>query len=141
MKDKIIGLDLGTKTLGVAISDSFGMMAHGHDTFKFKDNHFTEAANYVCELAKKNRVKKVVLGYPKNMDNTVGERAKMCERFKARLEKICDLEVILVDERMTTIMANSILTSGNIKGKDKKKYVDKIAAQIILQSYLDKEGA
>ncbi len=140
MKSKIIGLDLGTKTLGVAISDSFGMMAHGHDTFKFKDNHFTDAANYVCDLAEKNRVSKVVLGYPKNMDNSVGERAKMCERFKSRLEKICGLEVILVDERMTTMMANSILASGNVKGKDKKKYVDKIAAQIILQSYLDKEG-
>ncbi|MFV0423975.1 MAG: Holliday junction resolvase RuvX [Bacilli bacterium] len=140
MKDKIIGLDLGTKTLGVAISDSFGMMAHGYETYTFKENHFTQAATYVCELATKKRVKKVVLGYPKNMDNSIGERAKMCERFSERLNSICDLEVVLVDERMTTMMANNILSSGNVKGKNKKKYVDKIAAQLILQSYLDQKG-
>lgn len=137
MQNKILGLDLGTKTIGVAISDSFGMMSHGLETYKFKENHFTEAATYICELASKHNVTKVILGYPKNMDNTIGERAKMCERFKSRLQKICDLEVILVDERMTTIMANNILSSGNVKGKNKKKFVDKIAAQIILQDYLD----
>lgn len=140
MKSKIIGLDLGTKTLGIAISDSFGMMAHAKETYKFKENYFTQAANYVCEFAKTNNVKTVVLGYPKNMDNSIGERAKMCERFSERLQSICGLEVVLVDERMTTMMANNILTSGNVKGKDKKKFVDKIAAQIILQSYLDKKG-
>ncbi len=140
MKDKIIGLDLGSKTLGVAISDSFGMMAHGLETYKFKENHFTQAAEYVCKLAKEKNVKVIVLGYPKNMDNSIGERAKMCEKFSKRIQKICDLEVVLVDERMTTMMANNILATGNVKGKDKKKFVDKIAAQIILQSYLDKKG-
>ncbi len=140
MKSKIIGLDLGTKTLGVAISDSFGMMAHGLETYTFKSKHFTQAATHVCVLAKEHRVDTVVLGYPKNMDNSVGERAKMCEKFKQRLETHCGLTVILIDERMTTMMANNILATGNVKGKDKKKFVDKIAAQIILQSYLDKKG-
>ncbi len=137
MKSKIIGLDLGTKTLGVAISDSFGMIAHGLETFKFKENHFTDAATYVCELASTKKVTTVVLGYPKNMDNTIGERAKMCERFKERLEKICGLKVILFDERMTTRMATNILIQANVKGKKKKQFVDKMAAQLILQAYLD----
>ncbi len=137
MRNKVIGLDLGTKTLGVAISDSFGMIAHGHDTFKFSENHFGDAANYVCELVQKNKAKVVVLGYPKNMDNTIGERAKMCERFKTRIEKLCDVEVVLIDERMTTKMATSTLINANVTGKNKKKFVDKMAAQIILQSYLD----
>lgn len=137
MKNKIIGIDLGTKTLGVAISDSFGMMAHGLETFKFAENHFTDAANYVCNLAAEKKVKKIVLGYPKNMDNTIGERAKMCERFKARIESSCGLEVVLHDERMTTKIATSVLLEANVRGKKKKQYVDKMAAQLILQAYLD----
>ncbi len=137
MKDKIIGIDLGTKTIGVAISDSFGMMAHGLETYKFKENHFTHAAEYICNLAKEKRVKKIVLGYPKNMDNTIGERAQMCERFKKRIESMSDLQVVLFDERMTTKIATSVLIDANVKGKNKKKYVDKIAAQLILQAYLD----
>ncbi len=137
MKNKIIGLDLGSKTLGVAISDSFGMIANGLETFTFKENHFTEAANYVCELAKQKRVSKVVLGYPKNMNNTIGERALMCERFKKRLENTCSLQVVLYDERMTTKIATNILIDANVKGKKKKKFVDKMAAQLILQAYLD----
>ncbi len=140
MKSKIIGLDLGTKTLGVAISDSFGMMSHSLETFTFKENHFKDAIAYVCELVEKNKVKQVVLGYPKNMDNSIGERAKMCERFAKKLEDACGVEVILVDERMTTLMATNVLLQGNVKGKNKKKHVDKIAAQIILQSYLDRKG-
>ncbi len=78
-----------------------------------------------------------MLGYPKNMDNTIGERAKMCERFKKRLESQCSVDVVLHDERMTTKIANQVLTDSNVKGKNKKKYVDKIAAQLILQNYLD----
>ncbi|MFV0498667.1 MAG: Holliday junction resolvase RuvX [Bacilli bacterium] len=139
MKSKVVGLDLGTKTLGVAISDSFGMMAHNYDVFKFKSGDYPKAINYVANLVKSKNISKIVIGFPKQMDNSLGKRAKETMKFAKRMEEKLDIEVILVDERMTTIMASNVLSAGNVKEKNKKKYVDKIAAQIILQTYLDKE--
>ncbi len=135
---RVLGLDLGTKTLGIAISDALGITAQGVDVFKFNENDFNKALNHLEEVIKERQVAKIVLGYPKNMNNTIGERAKMCERFKKKLESRFGLEVILEDERMTSIAATKSMISGDLSRKKRKTKVDMLAAQLILQAYLDK---
>jgi len=135
---KVLGLDLGTKTLGIAISDALGITAQGVDVFNFAQNDFNKALEHVEQLVKERNVSKIVLGYPKNMNNTIGERAKMCERFKKKLENRMQIEVILEDERMTSISANNAMINADVSRKKRKQKIDMIAAQIILQAYLDK---
>jgi putative Holliday junction resolvase len=135
---RTLGLDLGTKTLGIAISDALGITAQGVDVFKFPTNDFNKALSRVEELVKERNVTTIVLGYPKNMNNSIGERAKMCERFKKKLENKLGLEVILEDERMTSISANNAMINADLSRKKRKQKIDMLAAQIILQAYLDK---
>lgn len=135
---RTLGLDLGTKTLGIAISDALGITAQGVDVFKFPTNDFNKALNRVEELVKERNVTTIVLGYPKNMNNSIGERAKMCERFKKKLENKLGLEVILEDERLTSISANNVMINADLSRKKRKQKIDMLAAQIILQAYLDK---
>jgi len=134
---RILGLDLGTKTLGIALSDALGIIAQGVEVFKFENKDYGKAVNRVEEIVNEKGIKVIVLGYPKNMNNSIGERAKMCERFKKRLTDRMDVEVILQDERMTSISANNAMIDGDLSRKKRKQKIDMVAAQIILQAYLD----
>lgn len=134
---KILGLDLGSKTLGIAMSDALGFTAQGIETFVFPENHYIKALKYVEEIVKKEQIKTVVLGYPKNMNGSIGERASLSESFALKLKALIEVEVVLWDERMSTIMAQKILIDANVSRAKRKKVIDKMAAVVILQNYLD----
>jgi putative holliday junction resolvase len=134
---KILGLDLGSKTLGIALSDALGFTAQGIETFFFKDNQYDQAVNRVFEIVQKEKIKTIVLGYPKNMNGTLGERAMISEQFAEKLKALMDVEVVLWDERMSTVMAEKVLINANVSRSKRKKVIDKMAAIVILQSYLD----
>lgn len=135
---KYIGLDLGSRTLGVALSDALGMLAHAHDTYRFEEDDYDSAVRYTLDLCKKEGVKTVVLGYPKHMNGDAGIRAHISEEFKNKLEKNSDIKVILADERLTTVIVNKAMISGNVRRKGRKEKKDEMAAVVILQNYLDK---
>lgn len=134
---RILGLDLGTKTVGIALSDSLGLTAQGLETFVFNSEKYEEALAHIEKVVRQYDVNKIVLGYPKNMDGSIGERGKLSEQFKEQLEQRLEIEVILWDERMTTMIAEQILINANVSRKKRKKVIDKMAAVVILQSYLD----
>ncbi|MFA5220258.1 MAG: Holliday junction resolvase RuvX [Bacilli bacterium] len=134
---RVIGLDLGSKTIGVALSDSLGMIAHPLKTFYFRNNMLDDALEIVVNLVKENDVKTIVLGLPKNMDGSIGFQAQYCLDFKDMLEKELEMGVVMIDERLTSVMAERTMMSGDLDNRKRKKHVDKIAATIILQSYLD----
>ncbi len=134
---KILGLDLGSKTLGIAISDALGLTAQGVETFVFTEHQYHLALNRVKEIAQKEKIDRIVLGYPKNMNGTIGERAKVAEEFAKNLGNSLNIKVILWDERMTTLEAEKILIDANISRQKRKKIIDKMAAVVILQSYLN----
>ena len=137
---RILGLDYGSVTVGVAVSDSMHLTAQSLMTIERKEeNKLRRTYAQIEEIIKEYEVSEIVLGYPKNMDNSIGERARAVEEFKAGLERRTGLEVILWDERLTTVSADKILDeTGYKKDKDKrKKVIDQIAAQLILQGYLD----
>ncbi|WP_249028488.1 Holliday junction resolvase RuvX [Tannockella kyphosi] len=136
--EKIIGLDLGSVTCGIAMSDVLGMIAHGVETFHFEKDQDEAAVVRVSELAKENNVKKICLGLPKHMNGDIGERAQISIDFKAKLEAaIPGVEVILIDERLTTKVAQNALIFADVSRKKRKKVIDKMAAVTILQGYLD----
>jgi len=135
---KTLGLDLGDKTLGIAISDALGMMAHGVETFTFKTAHYKHALKYIVAYMKKENVSTIVLGLPKNMNNTEGERAEISRRFAKKLEAATGVEVILWDERLTTAQVERTLIAGGVRRENRKQHIDKLAATVILQSYLDR---
>ncbi len=136
---KYIGLDLGSRTLGVAISDELGFLARAYDTFRFSDDDYEAAAKYTIEVCKKEKVNTVVLGYPKHMNGDAGIRAEISTNFKALIEENSDIKVILEDERLTTIIVNKAMISGNVNRKDRKQKKDEMAAVVILQGYLDRK--
>ena len=135
---RYLGLDLGSKTLGIAISDLTGMIATILTTLNFKDENYDELIEKLLPIIKENNIDKIVLGYPKNMDNSIGKRAEITLEFKEKLETISGLEVILQDERLTSVISNQVMIMADVSRKKRKKKVDGIAAQLILQSYLDK---
>lgn len=135
---RIMGLDYGSVTVGVAISDELLITAQGIETINRKqENKLRQTLARIEELIKEYKVDRIVLGYPKNMNNTVGERAIKSEEFKEMLERRTGLPVILWDERLTTVAASQTLILGNVKREDRKAVVDKLAAVLILQGYLD----
>ncbi|HHX93923.1 MAG TPA: Holliday junction resolvase RuvX [Tenericutes bacterium] len=134
---RILGLDLGSKTLGIAISDETETIATPVQTFTFKENDYNIALKKVEELIKKHNINLIVLGYPKNMDNTIGKRAETVQKFKALIEQNFKINVILWDERLSSIQAENILLEHDTSRKKRKKVIDTIAATIILQEYLD----
>lgn len=134
---KKLGLDLGNRTLGIAISDDLGFLARGLETFRFNEKEFDMALDYTSTLIKKYNIDVVVLGHPKNMDGSRGEQAQITEEFKKNLEEKTPVKVVLWDERLTSKMATSMMVSQNLKKKNRKKDIDKMAATIILQGYLD----
>ena len=135
---RILGLDFGTKTVGVAVCDPMGMIAQGVETITRKeDNKLRSTFRRIEELTAEYQIETIVLGYPKNMDDTVGERAKRTEEFAGMLERRIGLPVILWDERLTTVAADEILAESGVPASERKKVIDKVAAGIILQDYLD----
>lgn len=135
---RIMGLDYGSVTVGVAISDALLLTAQPVEVIKRKsENKLRQTLARIEELVAEYEVEKIVLGYPKNMNNTLGERVERTEEFKEKLERRTGLEVVLWDERMTTISAMEVLKEGNVRRENRKQHVDKIAATFILQGYLD----
>ena len=135
---RVMGLDYGSKTVGVAISDPLGITAQGIETIERKEeNKLRKTLARMEELVKEYEVEKIVLGFPKNMNNTIGERAEKSLELKAMLERRIGIPVIMWDERLTTVEAERTLIESNVRRENRKKYVDKIAAVFILQGYLD----
>lgn len=136
---RYLGLDLGSRTLGIAISDKSGIIARSLKIIRHEED-YEGLLTEVKKIVEEEEVEAIVLGYPKNMNNSIGEKAKLSETFKEKLEKICNITVYLEDERLTTKQATDILISNNTSRKKRKKVIDSMAATIILQSYLDKKG-
>lgn len=133
-----MGLDYGSKTVGVAISDPLCITAQGIETIQRKEeNKLRKTLARIEELVKEYEVEKIVLGFPKNMNNTIGDRAEKSLELKEMLERRTGLPVIMWDERLTTVEAERTLIESNVRRENRKKYVDKIAAVFILQGYLD----
>lgn len=135
---KVLGLDLGNRTLGVAISDPEGFLARPLETYSFEDKAFDQALDYTVQLVKERGIDQVVLGYPKNMDGSLGEQAKLTLDFKEKLEERLKQEVILFDERLSSKMASNMMISQKLSRKKRKSNIDNMAATVILQGYLDR---
>lgn len=135
---RYLGLDLGSKTLGVALSDTTNTIASSLKTILFKEDDYNSLIEPIRELVNEYNISKIVLGLPKNMNNTLGPRAEISYSFKKLLEDNLNIEVILEDERLTTVISNNIMIKADMSRKKRKKKVDSIAASLILQSYLDR---
>lgn len=134
---RILGLDLGSKTVGMAVSDFLGIIANPIGTLRIEENNLDQALELVKAEVKKQGAEKIVLGLPKNMNGSIGFQAEYCLKFKEMLETELKLPVIMIDERMTSTMANNIMLKADMSRNKRKQNVDKLAATIILQSYLD----
>ena len=135
---RILGLDFGTKTVGVAVSDELLITAQGVEIIRRKaPTKLRQTLARIDELVGEYGVERIVLGYPKNMNNTEGERCEKTQEFKEMLEKRTGLEVVLWDERLTTVSADNAMMEMGIRRENRKEYVDEIAAIFILQGYLD----
>ena len=136
---RVIGLDLGSVTCGVAISDGTGMVARTLKTIRFPHDDYDLCFDQVLELLEEHQVKKVVLGLPKHMNGDIGERAQISIQFAEELKKE-GYDVTLWDERLTTVSATRILLDGDVSRKKRKKVIDQLAAVEILQGFLDREN-
>ncbi|MGL4949888.1 MAG: Holliday junction resolvase RuvX [Anaeroplasmataceae bacterium] len=134
---RYLGLDLGSKTLGLALSDELNMFAFTLTTLRFKNDDYEYACDEVIKIAHENNVKNLILGYPKHMNGDLGIRAKISEDFKLMIESKSDLTVILIDERLTSITVNKAMIEANVRRENRKQKKDELAAVIILQNYLD----
>ena len=133
-----MGLDYGSKTVGVAVSDPLGLTAQGIEIVRRKsENKLRQTLARIEEIAKEYGVEKIVLGFPKHMNNDIGERAEKSLEFKEMLERRTDLPVVMWDERLTTVEADRTMMETGIRRENRKEYVDMIAAVFILQGYLD----
>ena len=138
MKKRIIGLDYGSKTVGVAVSDPLGFTAQGLETITRKDeNKLRKTYARIEALIREYEAEQIVLGYPKNMNNTVGERAEKALEFGEMLKRRTGLEVVMWDERLTTVEADRTLMEAGVRRENRKQYLDGLAAVFILQGYLD----
>ena len=135
---KYLGLDLGSRTLGIAISTS-GIIASNLETIRFRDDDYDYAINYTKDLCLKEKIDVVVLGLPKHMNGDEGIRADISKEFKKKLEELLpNIKVVLTDERLTTVIVDKTMISGNMSRDKRKKLKDEMAAVVILQDYLDK---
>ena len=136
---RIMGLDFGSKTVGVAISDELLITAQGIEIIRRKEeNKLRQTLARIEELIVQYGVTEIVLGYPKNMNDTLGERVEKTQEFKEKLERRTGLNVSLWDERLTTVAADRVMMEAGIRRENRKDYVDQIAASLILQGYLDR---
>jgi putative holliday junction resolvase len=134
---RIIGLDFGSKTLGVAVSDEFGWTAQGLETIKIDEAGGNFGLERLTQIVNEHQAEKIILGFPKNMNGTVGPRGEASQSFALKLEKKFGIPVILWDERLSTMAAERVLISADVSRKKRKKVIDKMAAVMILQGYLD----
>lgn len=136
---KYLGLDLGTRTLGIAISDSTHLVATPVTIIRFNDSDYDSTIEPLKKLIDENDIGKLILGLPKNMNNTIGERATQTLEYKDILEKQFNIPVIMQDERLSTVSAHNYMLEADMSRKKRKEKVDGLAASIILQTYLDIE--
>lgn len=135
---RILGLDYGSKTVGVAVSDPLGFTAQKLETiWRKQENKLRRTYARIDEIISEYDVDKIVVGYPKNMNNTIGDRAQKSQEFAEALKKRTGLEVIMWDERLTTVSAERTLMEAGVRRENRKEYLDGIAAVFILQGYLD----
>lgn len=134
---RILGLDLGTRTCGIAISDALMFTAQGMETFRFNEGGYNAILKHLESYITKYQVKKVVLGLPKHLNGDEGEASQRSYDFKTRLESMYNVEVILWDERWSSLAVNKMLIASDVSRKKRKQVVDKLAAVTILQGYLD----
>jgi putative Holliday junction resolvase len=133
-----MGLDFGSKTVGVAVCDPLGITAQGVETItRPEENKLRRTLARIEALIAEYEIETIVLGYPKNMDDSIGERCRKTEEFRDMLVRRTGLPVVLWDERLTTMEANDILIQSGVRRENRKKVIDKIAAVLILQSYLN----
>lgn len=135
---RILGLDVGSKTIGVAISDPFNLTAQGLTTIHWDENDMTSADEALRQIIDEYEVKKIVVGFPKNMDGSTGQRANITNIYANRLARNFSIPVELYDERLSTMSAERTLLEADVSRKKRKKVIDQLAATIILQNYLDK---
>ncbi len=133
----VLGVDFGDSRTGYAVSDSLGFAAHTLEVFKEKS--MIKVAEYTAKLAEELKAEKIVLGFPKNMNGTIGDRGKKSKKLAELLRDKTGLEVVLWDERLTTVSAHNLMNQTNVRGEKRKESVDKIAAAFILQSFLDSQ--
>lgn len=135
---RILGLDFGSKTVGAAVSDSLGWTAQGLEIIRRQSpGKLRQTLARIEQIIAEYQVEKIVLGFPKNMNNTEGDRCEKTKEFKEMLERRTGLEVVLWDERLTTVAADRTMMESGIRREHRKEYVDEIAAIFILQGYLD----
>lgn len=134
---RILGLDVGTKTVGVAISDEMGWTAQGLETIKINEERGHFGFDRISELVKQYNVDKIVVGLPKNMNGTIGPRGAACQQFAENLRELLQLDVVMWDERLSTMAAERLLISADVSRKKRKQVIDKMAAVVILQGFLD----
>ena len=139
---RVLGLDFGDKTVGVALSDPFGWSAQGIETIRRQDeSDLKSTISRLSKIIAEYNAELIVLGYPKNMDNSEGLRCKKTVLFKKKLnENFPELEVVLFDERLSTVAAGRTLLEADLSRSKRKKIIDKIAAVFILQNYLDSKS-
>ncbi len=136
---RYLGLDLGTRTLGMSISDTTKTIASTYKTIRFTDSDYNSLLEPLKKIVEEEKICKIVLGLPKNMNNSLGFRAEETIEFQKKLEKYLNMEVVLQDERLSTVEATHYMLEADISRKKRKKKIDSLAANIILQTYLDKE--
>ena len=134
---RYLGLDLGSRTLGIAVSDKQGIIASNYKTIRHNEE-YEMLLDEVVKLIDELEIDGVVLGFPKNMNNTIGPKGELSLEFKEKLEKMINIPVYLQDERLSTKSATDMLIAGNVSRKNRKKVVDSVAATIILQTFLDR---
>jgi len=134
---RILGLDVGTKTVGVAMSDEMGWTAQGLETIKINEERGHFGFDRISELVKQYGVDKIVVGLPKNMNGTIGPRGEACQEFAENLRELLQLDVVMWDERLSTMAAERLLISADVSLKKRKQVIDKMAAVVILQGFLD----
>jgi len=136
---RVMGLDVGTKTVGVAISDAFGWTAQGIETIKIDERSGQLGFKRIQELVQEHEVSTIVVGLPKNMNNTIGPRGEACQDYADKLHKRLHINVKLWDERLSTMAAERVLLEADVSRGKRKKVIDKVAAVMILQGYLDSQ--
>ena len=136
---RYLGLDLGSKTLGVSISDRTGLITNAYEVIRFSENDYDSALPRLKEIVEAEQVDKIVLGLPKHMNNDFGEKASIATEFGKKISDFLKIEVIMQDERRTTIEATNYMLEANVSRKKRKQKIDSLAANIILQTYLDRK--
>lgn len=132
---KYLGLDLGSRTLGLAISDALGMFARAYDTLRFEDDDYDYAINETINICKKEGINEIVLGNPKHMNGDEGIRSQISYDFKKKIEEKSDIKVHLLDERLTTVRVDKAMIMGNMSRQKRHQKKDEMAAVVILQDF------